>query len=81
MYLLFSFYFESMKVIFELFQDNFGFDKIEVRDNGRGIRPTDAPYMGLAHYTSKIRDHSDLDKLLTYGFRGEALGESSKPMH
>ncbi|XP_053554589.1 PMS1 protein homolog 1 isoform X2 [Bombina bombina] len=54
--------------------DNFGFDKIEVRDNGNGIKAADAPVMGVKHYTSKINSHEDLEKLETYGFRGEALG-------
>ncbi|KAM4626441.1 PMS1 protein homolog 1 isoform 1-T2 [Discoglossus pictus] len=54
--------------------ENFGFDKIEVRDNGNGIKAADAPVMGVKHYTSKINSHEDLERLETYGFRGEALG-------
>ncbi|XP_053327822.1 PMS1 protein homolog 1 [Spea bombifrons] len=54
--------------------ENFGFDKIEVRDNGEGIKAADAPVMGIKHYTSKINNHEDLERLETYGFRGEALG-------
>ncbi|XP_022099089.1 PMS1 protein homolog 1-like [Acanthaster planci] len=54
--------------------ENYGFDKIEVRDNGTGIKPADAPYMARRHFTSKISQHSDLESLATYGFRGEALG-------
>jgi DNA mismatch repair protein PMS1 len=46
-----------------------------VRDNGSGIKPEDTEFMGQAHYTSKINSHSDLEGLVTYGFRGEALGE------
>ncbi|KAM4697813.1 PMS1 protein homolog 1 [Rhinophrynus dorsalis] len=53
--------------------DNFGFDKIEVRDNGNGIKAADTPVMGIKHYTSKIKSHEDLEMLETYGFRGEAL--------
>ncbi|XP_075464501.1 PMS1 protein homolog 1 isoform X5 [Ascaphus truei] len=54
--------------------ENFGFDKIEVRDNGDGIKAADAPVMGVRHYTSKITSPEDLESLETYGFRGEALG-------
>uniref|UniRef100_A0A4W3J8P8 PMS1 homolog 1, mismatch repair system component n=1 Tax=Callorhinchus milii TaxID=7868 RepID=A0A4W3J8P8_CALMI len=53
--------------------ENNGFDKIEVRDNGDGIKAIDVPVMGLKHYTSKISQHEDLETLQTYGFRGEAL--------
>ncbi|XP_044525636.1 PMS1 protein homolog 1 isoform X2 [Gracilinanus agilis] len=54
--------------------ENYGFDKIEVRDNGDGIKAIDAPVMAIKHYTSKINSHEDLENLTTYGFRGEALG-------
>ncbi|XP_059558534.1 PMS1 protein homolog 1 isoform X12 [Myotis daubentonii] len=54
--------------------ENYGFDKIEVRDNGEGIKATDAPVMAVKYYTSKINSHEDLENLTTYGFRGEALG-------
>ncbi|KAM9305580.1 PMS1 protein homolog 1 [Gastrophryne carolinensis] len=54
--------------------DNYGFDKIEVQDNGEGIKASDVPVMGISHYTSKIASHEDLESLKTYGFRGEALG-------
>ncbi len=61
-------------VFSSLLQENFGFDKIEVRDNGDGITPENALYMAQKHYTSKISHHNDLEALETYGFRGEALG-------
>nr|XP_003478705.1 PMS1 protein homolog 1 isoform X1 [Cavia porcellus]XP_012998039.1 PMS1 protein homolog 1 isoform X1 [Cavia porcellus]XP_023416834.1 PMS1 protein homolog 1 isoform X1 [Cavia porcellus] len=54
--------------------ENHGFDKIEVRDNGEGIKAVDAPVMAVKYYTSKISSHEDLENLKTYGFRGEALG-------
>ncbi|XP_076858450.1 PMS1 protein homolog 1 [Brachyhypopomus gauderio] len=53
--------------------ENYGLDRIEVRDNGCGIQATDVPAMALKHYTSKISCHQDLEHLNTYGFRGEAL--------
>ena len=52
-------------------------ERIEVCDNGCGIKPEDAPFMGQAHYTSKISSDNDLKFLQTYGFRGEALGSLS----
>ncbi|XP_078536511.1 PMS1 protein homolog 1 isoform X5 [Lissotriton helveticus] len=54
--------------------ENYGFDKIEIRDNGDGIKAVDTPVMAVRHYTSKINSHEDLENLETYGFRGEALG-------
>ncbi|NXK28548.1 PMS1 protein, partial [Arenaria interpres] len=54
--------------------ENYGFNKIEVRDNGNGIKADDVPVMAIKHYTSKISSSEDLERLTTYGFRGEALG-------
>ncbi|NXH22529.1 PMS1 protein, partial [Bucco capensis] len=54
--------------------EDYGFNKIEVRDNGNGIKVADVPVMAIKHYTSKISSSEDLEKLTTYGFRGEALG-------
>lgn len=49
-------------------------DMIEVRDNGRGIKREDTPYMARPHYTSKLKEMDDFCDLRSYGFRGEALG-------
>ena len=49
-------------------------EKIEVRDNGCGIKQSDTEFMAQRYYTSKISKHEDLQMLETYGFRGEALG-------
>lgn len=49
-------------------------DRIEVRDNGHGVKAADASVMAVRHFTSKICSHEDLEHLETYGFRGEALG-------
>ncbi|XP_035532840.1 PMS1 protein homolog 1 [Morone saxatilis] len=54
--------------------ENYGLDRIEVRDNGCGIRAEDTSVMAVRHFTSKICCHEDLERLETYGFRGEALG-------
>lgn len=55
-------------------QENYGLERIEVRDNGHGIEAADTPVMAVRHFTSKICCHDDLEHLETYGFRGEALG-------
>ncbi|XP_041857334.1 PMS1 protein homolog 1 isoform X2 [Melanotaenia boesemani] len=54
--------------------ENFGLDRIDVRDNGHGIKTADTSVMAVRHFTSKICSHDDLEHLETYGFRGEALG-------
>ncbi|HEV8658522.1 MAG TPA: DNA mismatch repair endonuclease MutL [Thermoanaerobaculia bacterium] len=46
---------------------------IEVRDDGCGLSHDDAALAVERHATSKIRDFSDLTRVRTLGFRGEAL--------
>ena len=62
-----------VNVIHFCWKENSGFDKIEVIDNGAGVSRENVNVMALPHYTSKIRDHGDLECLTSYGFRGEAL--------
>lgn len=61
-------------VKYQLFQDNYGLDRIEVKDNGNGISLGNIPYAAKKHYTSKISSYADMNSLSTLGFRGEALG-------
>lgn len=52
---------------------NAGRTSIQVVDNGKGMSHTDARMAFERHATSKITDASDIFRLRTMGFRGEAL--------
>ena len=50
-----------------------GRESMVVRDNGSGMSEEDAKMCVSSHATSKIRTASDIESVLTMGFRGEAL--------
>ncbi|NXK18996.1 PMS2 endonuclease, partial [Arenaria interpres] len=50
-----------------------GAELIEVSDNGGGVEEENFEGLTLKHYTSKLQDFSDLIRVETFGFRGEAL--------
>jgi DNA mismatch repair protein MutL len=50
-----------------------GRERILVRDDGSGMNEEDAKLSVLRHATSKIRTATDIESVMTLGFRGEAL--------
>ena len=53
--------------------DKGGIERIRIVDNGCGIEADQLPLALASHATSKIVDANDLFKILTFGFRGEAM--------
>ncbi len=54
-----------------------GIGLIRVQDNGSGICKEDLKLAIVPHATSKIETLSDLEQVISYGFRGEALASMS----
>ncbi len=59
------------RIIVELLKG--GSELIRVSDNGRGMTEKDAELSIERHSTSKLRSSEDIGRVLTLGFRGEAL--------
>lgn len=56
---------------------DYGIEQISVKDNGIGMDYQDAIMAFEQHATSKITTKEDLEKIITMGFRGEALASIS----
>lgn len=63
------------KIIIEIKRGGTTF--IRIADNGCGIEHEDLPVSILRHATSKIKNATDLESIMTLGFRGEALAAIS----
>jgi DNA mismatch repair protein MutL len=54
-----------------------GIKLVRIRDNGAGVEKDDLPLALSRHATSKITTLDDLEKIISLGFRGEALASIS----
>jgi DNA mismatch repair protein MutL len=59
--------------VIEIEVEEAGLSKIRITDNGNGIEEEDVLLAFQRHATSKIKNESDLFRIRTLGFRGEAL--------
>lgn len=69
----------SEKIVLKI--EGGGFNVIRIEDDGCGIAREDLANACQRHYTSKIREFSDLMNISTFGFRGEALFSMSCCAH
>jgi DNA mismatch repair protein MutL len=64
---------DAGSTVIEIEVEEAGLSKIRITDNGAGIEEEDVLTAFQRHATSKIKDETDLFRIRTLGFRGEAL--------
>lgn len=64
---------DAGSTVIEIEAEEAGLAKVRITDNGEGIAEEDVLTAFQRHATSKIKDESDLFRIRTLGFRGEAL--------
>ncbi|MBP2240217.1 DNA mismatch repair protein MutL [Cytobacillus eiseniae] len=64
---------DAGSTVIEIETEEAGLAKIRIIDNGDGIEEDDVLTAFQRHATSKIKDETDLFRIRTLGFRGEAL--------
>ncbi|RHW36354.1 DNA mismatch repair endonuclease MutL [Neobacillus notoginsengisoli] len=64
---------DAGSTVIEIDVEEAGLTKIRIIDNGEGIVEEDVSKAFHRHATSKIKDETDLFRIRTLGFRGEAL--------
>ncbi|WP_374049804.1 DNA mismatch repair endonuclease MutL [Neobacillus sp. PS3-34] len=64
---------DAGSTVIEIDVEEAGLAKIRITDNGDGIEEEDVLTAFQRHATSKIKDETDLFRIRTLGFRGEAL--------
>ncbi|HEL2219150.1 TPA: DNA mismatch repair endonuclease MutL [Streptococcus suis] len=65
----------------EISVEEAGLKTIQITDNGEGIAPDEVALALRRHATSKIKSQSDLFRIRTLGFRGEALPSIASVSH
>ncbi|OAF71669.1 hypothetical protein A3Q56_00556 [Intoshia linei] len=68
---------DASATIIDVTLEDQGITSIKVVDNGTGIDKVNFDFICLPNYTSKIENYTDVTKLNSLGFRGEALAAIS----
>lgn len=64
---------DACATIIDIKLKDYGLEYIEVSDNGTGVEQSNWETLGLKHHTSKLETFEDLERVTSFGFRGEAL--------
>ncbi|MDU0153578.1 DNA mismatch repair endonuclease MutL [Bacillus cabrialesii] len=72
---------DADSTVIEIDIEEAGLASIRVLDNGEGMETEDCKRAFRRHATSKIKDENDLFRVITLGFRGEALPSIASVSH